>query len=457
MKILLIQPAKAHSTIGGEDVYMFEPLALEYVAAGVVNDHEVKILDMRVDKNLKKFLTDYKPDIVGITAYTVHVNTVKQLFKEIKDWNPEVFTVVGGHHATVSPDDFLDSSIDLIIMGDGIFTFREVVRWLENQKEFDGIEGIAYKKEGKAVKASYKSEIDLDSFPFPKRDLTEKYRSQYFTEWMKPLASIRISKGCPFRCSFCALWKLTGGKYLTRSPENIIKELLGIKEEFVFFADDESLVDVERMMELARLIKEYGIKKRYFLYGRSDTIVKHPKLLEAWKEIGLERIFVGLEFFRNEDLRYINKGSTTRDNEDATKILQNLDIDIYASFIIRPEFTKEDFREFRRYCRRSGFNFATFSVLTPLPGTDFYEEVKDQLITYNYDYVDFLHTLLPTTLPLKDFYKELFYLYKKAVPLNKGISFVRKFPLREIPSLLKRTNRILDQLKNAYKDYDIYV
>lgn len=454
MKILLIQPAKAPSTIGGEDVYMFEPLALEYVAAGVVDDHEVKILDMRIEKDLKGFLIGYQPDIVGITAYTVHVNTAKNLFKEIKAWNSEVFTVIGGHHATVSPDDFLEPSIDLIIMGEGVFTFREVVRRLESGRRFDEIEGIAYKKEGKTIKTPYKSTVDLDSFPFPKRDITEQYRGHYFTEWMKPLASIRISKGCPFRCNFCALWKLTDGKYLTRRHENVVKELLEIKEEFVFFADDESLVDFERMAELARLIKESGIKKRYFLYGRSDTIVKHPELLEVWKEIGLERIFVGLEFFRDEDLKYIKKGSTARNNEDAIKILQKLDIDIYASFIVRPEFTGEDFKAFKQYCRRSGLNFATFSVLTPLPGTDLYEEVKDKMVTHNYDYFDFLHTLLPTSLPLKEFYKELCYLYKKAIPLNKGISFVRKFPLREVPSILKRTNRILNQLRNAYQDYE---
>jgi len=134
-----------------------------------------------------------------------------------------------------------------------------------------------------------------------------------------------------------------------------------------------------------------------------------------------------------------------------------MDIEIYASFIIRPEFVKEDFREFRDYCRNLRLNFATFSVLTPLPGTDLYEKVKDQLITHNYDYFDFLHTLLPTTLPLKEFYRELYELYKKSVPLHSWISFIRKFPLVEIPSILKISNRVFNQIRNAYKDYDGYL
>lgn len=106
MKILLIQPAKPEKAMGVEDVHMFEPLALEYLAAGVAPDHDVRILDMRLDGNLDSHLQEYKPDMVGVTSYTVHVNTAKDLFRRIKTFNPEIFTVVGGHHATVMPEDF---------------------------------------------------------------------------------------------------------------------------------------------------------------------------------------------------------------------------------------------------------------------------------------------------------------------------------------------------------------
>ncbi len=107
MKILLIQPAKPKQSLGGEDFHMFEPLALEYLAAGVAGDHDIRILDMRLDPDLDSALRDYQPDAVGITAYTVHVNTVKRLFRRIKEFNPRIVTVVGGHHATVMPEDFL--------------------------------------------------------------------------------------------------------------------------------------------------------------------------------------------------------------------------------------------------------------------------------------------------------------------------------------------------------------
>ncbi len=455
MKILLIQPAKALKTIGGEDVFIYEPLALEYLASGVKDDHEVRILDMRIDKDLDSEMQKFKPDVVGITAYTVHVNTVKNLFNKIKSIDPRIFTVVGGHHATVVPGDFFTSNIDIVVIGEGVFVFKEIISRLGSKRPFDGIAGIAYLKGKERVMIPPEPVTDLDIFPFPARELTEKYRKHYFSEWMKPLASIRTSKGCPNRCNFCALWKLTGGKYLKRKPENIVRELSGIKEKYVFFADDESLVDANRMKILAELIKEAGIKKSYFLYGRSDTIVKNPELIKIWKGIGLERVFVGLEFFRDEDLKYINKGSTVENNKEAVKILQSNGIEIYASFIVRPDFNKEDFKEFKEYCRGLELSFPSFSVLTPLPGTDFYEEVKGSLITTDYDLFDFIHTELPTKLPLKEFFKNLNSLYFDAKSPGKSISFMMKYRLREIPNLMRLTMKVSRQIKEAYRDYEV--
>ncbi|MCX9010605.1 MAG: radical SAM protein [Candidatus Methanoperedens sp.] len=454
MKILLIQPAKAPKTIGGEDVFIYEPLALEYLASGVKGDHDVKILDMRIDKNLDSQMQKFRPDVVGITAYTVHVNTVKNLFNKIKTINPDIFTVVGGHHATVAPEDFFTPYIDLVVMGEGVFVFKEIISRFVSKRPFNGIAGISYLKGKERVMNPPEPTTDLDIFPFPARELTEKYRKYYYSEWMKPLASIRTSKGCPNRCNFCALWKLTGGKYLKRKPENIVRELSGIKEKYVFFADDESLVDARRMKILAELIKEAGIKKRYFLYGRGDTIVKNPDLIKIWKDIGLERVFVGLEFFRDEDLKYINKGSTVENNKEAVKILNANGIEIYASFIVRPDFNEEDFKEFKEYCRGMDLNFLSFAVLTPLPGTDLYEEVKDNLITTDYDLFDFIHTQLPTKLPLKEFFNNLNSLYFDTIPLGKSISFLRKYPLKEIPGLISLRMKVAGQMKNAYMDYE---
>ena len=453
VRVLLVQPTTPPRAIAGDDWFVFEPLALEYLAAGLDGDAEVRILDQRLDGDLRSALEAFEPDLVGLTAYTVHVNTVKRLSETAKRWNPDVLTVVGGHHATVAPQDFRSPSIDLTVVGEGVLPLRRIVRHLKSGTPFGGIPGVLTAGDDRFVPLDETVAGDLDALPEPARHLTAAHRSRYFCDWLRPLASIRTSKGCPYRCTFCALWKLTGGRYLKRSPQRVVHELAGIAEENVFFADDESLIDAQRMKALAALIAESGIRKRYFLYGRSDTIARNPDLLEAWRKIGLTRVFVGLESFRDEDLVSVGKRSTTRDNERAVAILHDLDIDVYASLMLRPEFDRRDFRALRRYCRGLGLAYPSFAVLTPLPGTDLYDEVKDDLVTHDYDYFDFIHTLLPPRTTLKEFYRHYAWLLNTALSPRQKLSFLRKFPVGELGPILSRSLRIQRRVRNAWKDY----
>jgi radical SAM superfamily enzyme YgiQ (UPF0313 family) len=203
MRILLIQPAKQSISMGGEEVFLYEPLALEYIAAGVSKDHDVIIFDQRLENKLPDVIERFNPHIVGITSYSVHVNPVKKLFEQIKTLKPDILTVVGGHHATIMPEDFLSPSIDLIVMGEGVFAFKEIVARFGKGEGFYNVSGVAFRKNGELVKTESLKVVDLDTLPIPDRSITAKYRRLYYSEWMKPLASIRTSKGCPFRCNFC--------------------------------------------------------------------------------------------------------------------------------------------------------------------------------------------------------------------------------------------------------------
>ena len=458
MRILLIQPPKAPTVIGGEDLHIYEPLDLEYIAAGVGDGHEVRILDMRFDKGLEACLAKFEPEIVGLTAYTTHVNVVKALCLRIKRARPSALTVVGGHHATAFPHDFEVEGVDVVVAGEGVFSFRELVDAFER-----GPIGVrALLEMGGAVGArilrSKHNLRPLDSYPFPRRDLTREHRKEYFSEWMKPMATIVTSKGCPFRCEFCCLWKLTDGRYLERAPEEIVRELETVEEKNVFFADAESMINVARMTRLAELIKERGIDKKYFCYSRSDSVLRHPELYRKWREIGLERVFVGFEFFRDDDLGDVHKRTTVEENEAAMRVLNELDISIIASYLVRPEFTKADFRAFVEYCRRlkreMKFSMFLFSVMTPLPGSNFYEASKDRLMTHNYDHFDLFHAVLPTTLPLKEFFEEVHGLYQAVNGPQEMIPTLRRFKMLEIPKIMQRYYRVAVQMRNAYKDYE---
>ncbi len=163
----MVQPAKPEKALGGEDFSIFEPLALEYLAAGVAGDHEVRILDMRLDPDLDAALQNYQPDVVGITAYTVHVNTVKRLFQHIKALNPEIVTVVGGHHATIMPEDFHTPFIDVIVVGEGVFPFQEVILRLENNLALAGIPGAISLANGAVMLRQKTKTLISTPCPFP--------------------------------------------------------------------------------------------------------------------------------------------------------------------------------------------------------------------------------------------------------------------------------------------------
>ena len=107
-----------------------------------------------------------------------------------------------------------------------------------------------------------------------------------------------------------------------------------------------------------------------------------------------------------------------------------------AHSAIPVQFTEEDFAEFRRYCRSIDLSFASFAVLTPLPGTELYDQVEGQLLTHAPEFFDFIHTVLPTALPLEAFYSEYARLYAQALSPKQQWALLRKFRLRDLPAVL---------------------
>jgi radical SAM superfamily enzyme YgiQ (UPF0313 family) len=151
----------------------------------------------------------------------------------------------------------------------------------------------------------------------------------------------------------------------------------------------------------------------------------------------------------------INKKTSIEVHKKAVKFLRANDIEISASFIVKPDFTKEDFKGLRNYCRELDLYYAGFTVLTPLPGTELYEEYKDKLIVDNYDFYDLFHPVIKTHLPLKEFFSELAALFEKSRTPARGISLLMKHSIKKIPSTLSTYMGLLKSIRNSYKHYDI--
>jgi radical SAM superfamily enzyme YgiQ (UPF0313 family) len=452
MKILLIQPQSSNPLM--DQVYLFEPLALEYLGAGLKLDgHSVEIIDARLEPDLEETCRRFQPDLVGLTGFTSHLNIIKEIGQRLKTILPELLVVVGGHHATVRPEDFNVQDIDVVVIGEGVFTLREIIRAVEQESCLKEIKGLAIPCPDGMIYTAPRPYTDLNDLPFPDRTLTARYRQNYFSEWFKPLASIRTSLGCTARCNFCALWGITGGKYLRRDPAAVLEELKTIAEPNIFFCDDESMCDVKRMDRLADMIREAGIKKNYFLYGRVDTIVNHPELLAKWAKIGLSQVFVGMEDFSEARLTAMIKGITTAQQVQAAKILDDLGIMMYASFMVDPAYSREDFRSLINFVRQLKLKYATFTVMTPLPGTELHAAREQEILSRKPELYDMLHALLPTTLPMEEFYLELADLYAKAVPLYRVLPALFRFGMHGMMLRIRLFGRLLVKIRAGYLDY----
>jgi radical SAM superfamily enzyme YgiQ (UPF0313 family) len=458
MKILLVTTPVSRKNVDANPIFLVEPLGLEYVGAGVQGDHEVKLLDLRVDTEpgLKETLETFKPDIMGCGALTAEVNNTKQLCARAKSVSPHILTVVGGQHASLMPGDFCLDTVDIVVMGEGAYTFNKICESHEKQTGFEHIENIYYKKNGKMVftrKAEYPS---LDSLPFPARDLTAHVRRKYQNNLLiqpLPTALVRGSVGCVYRCKFCAVTTLMNHKFYTRSIDQIIEELHTIEEPIVFWVDDEFLLDHRRAAALARAIDKAGIKKNHSFFGRVDTIVNHPECIEEWAKVGLKVILVGFDGYRDQDLKKMKKTTTTSINREAVRILHQNNIQIRGNFILQPDFSKEDFKKHAEYVRNLGVDQPSFSVLTPFPGTELYEETKQDFITTNYDLFDMHHSILPTRLSLKEFYQEFSRVTAESIPFEKKMSLLKQLDPKSRQIVLSTLGNFFHRLENAHLDY----
>jgi len=415
MRILLIEPPFSRNQVHVRNSGLAEPLSLGLLAANLP-DHDVRILDMRLDPNLRAELESFKPDLVGAGCYATGLYVAKRLFREVKEWNREVVTIAGGHHASLLPRDFLDPNIDVVVIGEGEITLRELVRTIERRGDLAQVQGLAIRKDADLQLTPPRPFVDLNESPWPARHLVEKNRHKYFRASWRPIMSITTERGCPFRCNFCSMWKVNEGRYRVRSAESVVEEIasMGSLYPYIDFIDDNTLHDVKRARRICELIRERGIQKSYKLYARSDTVVKNPELIESWSRSGLKVALIGFESFRDHDLMSYGKHNSVKNNEEAIRILHANGVEIAAYFVVNPEWAEDDFKALSEYVKKWDLTHPIFTILTPLPGTNYYDQVKNKLITTDHEKFDFFHALLPTHLPIEVFQQRFYELWRDA-------------------------------------------
>ncbi len=459
MRILLVQPAPFEpGRLGLENViWMSEPVALAQLAA-MVPDHEVRILDMRLEEDLElnRVLLEFQPDLVGTTSMTTDCYQAKAVLEAAKGTlGPGCFTIVGGHHPTLSPADFEEDCVDALALGEGEETFEELVAHLADGGSFHqlhAIDGLRFREQSGTwhTTAKRSQNRDLDSFPPPARHLIRRRPSDYFFMIAGPMASISTSRGCSFDCNFCAIWEFYERKTRFLSAEAICDRLEQIEERMVFFLDDNFLTNRGRLVKLCEEIERRGINKYFMTQGRTDFIADNPELMERLRDAGLVMVLSGFESNEENGLDFLLKRNTVDNNRKAAEIMRKLGIISTGIFMVRQDFTEEDFDRLYAHINELGIAIPLVSILTPLPGTKLYRERYEELLTTDARFFDLLHSVLPTALPRDRFYAK-FAAQRDAVwpSVRKG-----SFPaLRKRPDLfLRNMGGIVRWMKkrNAY-------
>lgn len=386
MNVLLLNP---RLKTWSPNVYV--PLGLAYIAAVLEGGgHRVRIRDFNVrkanDSALPKMAAGV--DIIGITGMITEYEEVIRLAGLVKEAENKAAVVLGGPLASTFPRELLEKSrADFIVIGEGEKTVAELLSAIERGGGFENIEGIAYRENGQVnITRPVAPILEMDTIPFPARHLLdmEKYIRNHFESFgisIKEFGKIRStnlvsSRGCPYQCTFCFkdLW---GNKWRGRSPENIINEIASLKEAYgingFFFNDDTFVMNSERVFEFCRLLRERKLNIVWYCNGRVNLMTE--EILKAMYDSGCRGIAYGIESGNQQVLDSMKKNETLDQVRRVVDWTRQAGIHVTGYFMIgmlgETRSTIEDTLEF---ARELDLDFYGFSLTTPIPGTELYNE-----------------------------------------------------------------------------------
>jgi len=391
-KVLLINPpmlnhlATTLPDFAVEEQGCFPVLGLLYIATCLkkqIPDIELRILDsLALKKNyedIKKEITDFRPDIVGVPAWTFSYLDSIIITRIAKDVNPNIKVCAGGPHVTIYPGETLaQPTIDYTITGEGEYPFAALIDALKNKKDLSNIPGLGWKENGKIHINPHTEEIkNLDALAFPDRTLTPYGMYYSILDKTRPITTMITSRGCPFQCVFC-YQKNTGWR--CRTAQNIVNEIeecvkLGIKNIFIF--DETFTVNKKRVIEICNEILERKIKIEWDIRSRVDTI--DEEMLKILKKAGCKRISYGVEAGNGKILNILKKEIDLSMAEKTIKLTKKYGFIVLADFMVcSPEETKKEIEESLRLAIKMNPDFVQFSVTTILPATELYDLARQQ-------------------------------------------------------------------------------
>ena len=354
-KLLLINPVGRRSGYLLSRFSTFPPLGLAYVAAATPETWQVEIVDENFDP--WEFKT---ADLVGLTAFTSSVNRAYEIAQAYRLKGIPV--VMGGIHASMEPHEALQF-VDSVIIGEAEDIWAKVIADFEAD----------------SLAATYQGpQVDLERTSIaPRRDLLH---SGYF--WQPVLTS----RGCPFACNFCSVSRHMGKKYRQRGVTDVLHELEGLPGRYVTFLDDNligySAASQNRAKQLFTKMIERGLNKRWWMQT-SVNAVDDENVIELAAKAGCMFALIGFETTNHDTLKEMGKCVNIEEGRSNYKrvaaTFHKYGIAVLGTFIIGNDNERtEHFQAMADYLSASDIDVFQITVLTPLPGTDLMQKMKDE-------------------------------------------------------------------------------
>jgi anaerobic magnesium-protoporphyrin IX monomethyl ester cyclase len=365
------------------------PIGLAYIAAVLrENGAKVRIIDAKslgmTHKKLSKEIEKEKPDIAGINVFTFQQRNAMHTAERIKAVSPSTKVVVGGPHIHPQHEEVANNSfVDFCVRGEGEITMLKLINAISTGGDLRKVKGITF-KEGKEIIVTPDRPFikDLDSLPFPARDLLPNHLYKGLALFGQNIYTlITASRGCPFRCHFCSVshfWSI----HRSRSVENVVDEMEHIYNDYgiryLRFTDELLPVNRKWMMEFCKTIVKRGLSKEIVWSCDGHVKVMTREMINAMSRANCGYIFYGIEFGNQRILDLSGKGTTLTQIRKAVEMTKEAGIAIEGNFMMGyPTETKETIEETIKLARNLNLNACFFCIVTPFPGTELYRYCKE--------------------------------------------------------------------------------
>ncbi len=438
-------------------------LGLAYIASVLEKrGHKVKIIEgmAEIISPEQIGIISWDFDIVGVTSNTFLALLSDAVVKAVKEHNKNIPVVMGGPHASVVPEDVLSSgNVDYVVIGEGENTFLQLVEALEAKNSVSSIRGIVYREDSKIIITPPSPiEDELDTIPLPARHLLPMhlYRSSEVRARRHPALHMMSSRGCPYNCSFCGNKIMHRCRLRMHSAERVVEEMSILVKDFgakeIHFWDDCFVYDEDRVYKICDLLRKNRLNVPWDCEATIEKV--NFELLKAMRAAGCFSVSYGIEVGNDDFFKKINKGWLSKE-----KIRQKIKETKRAGLRTRGYFmsgfvgeTLKEMEETIKFAKELDLDFATFSLLVPLPGTQDYSRAKEE---GEFDPYYWKHKISSEiSFPLDPVYvpkgvtkKELLDLHRKAC---REFYFRPKIILRRLADLRSLSN-LLNSLKGAFR------